>query len=150
MKVVEVRNGIVQREYTEYTTAEEARRHFAPNIEFADAPDTVWPGYGFDPGKRGDARFIRPLLNEGWDYDENGQPWNPEEHRSNERRMLHSKTTNDTMQALRKIREGDTSIDWDSWLAALDAYNLAIEDTRHQEGYPNKVVYPEYPEKPSA
>lgn len=150
MKVMEILNNTVHREYPEYESAEEARKHFAPNIVFVDAPDTVWEGYGFDPSKQGDARFIRPLLNEGWEYDESGLPWNPEEHRSNERKMMHSETTDDTMQALRKIREGDTTIDWSAWLDTLDAYNVAIEETRNQPGYPNKVVYPEYPKKPTA
>lgn len=65
-----------------------------------------------------------------------------------ERSGLHAETTNDTMQALRKLREGDTSTDWQAWLDALDAYNLAIEETKNQEGYPLKVTYPEYPKKP--
>lgn len=142
---------MVVHELTRFRTYDEARARFAPNIEIAEAPDHVFVGWTYDPSKKGDARFIRPDVQDGWVYDvETGTVYDPEVLRSEERTALHAATTNDTMQALRKIREGDTSIDWDSWLAALDAYNLAIEDTRHQEGYPNKVVYPEYPEKPSA
>ena len=150
MKVVEIVKNRVHKEYPEYSDAREARSHFSPNIHFEDAPDYVWPGFGFDSSKMGDERFIRPLLNEGWEYDEEGFPWNPEEHRSAERKRLHSETTDDTLQALRKIREGDTTIDWSAWLDTLDAYNVAIEETRNQPGYPNKVVYPEYPKKPTA
>lgn len=64
------------------------------------------------------------------------------------RRILHERTSNDTLQALRKIREGDTSIDWQAWLDKLDAYNVAVEKTKEQADYPQKVVYPEYPTKP--
>lgn len=64
------------------------------------------------------------------------------------RRVLHTRTSDDTLQALRKIREGDTSKDWQAWLDALDAYNVAIEETKDQEGYPLRVEYPEYPTKP--
>lgn len=68
--------------------------------------------------------------------------------RSVERRILHSETTDDTMQAFRKLREGDKTIDWQAWLDALDAYNVAIEKTKEQPDYPLKVVYPDYPERP--
>ena len=70
--------------------------------------------------------------------------------RSVERYILHSATTNDTMQAYRKMRQGDKTIDWQAWLDTLDAYNVAIEKTKEQEGYPLKVTYPEYPTKPTA
>lgn len=63
------------------------------------------------------------------------------------REILHQRTSNDTLQALRKLREGDQSYDWQAWLDKLDAYNKAIEDTQLQETYPDKVVYPEYPQK---
>lgn len=64
------------------------------------------------------------------------------------RKALHANTTDDTMEALRKIREGDTSRDWQAWLDALDEYNQAIEATKDQPDYPKKVVYPDYPQKP--
>lgn len=69
--------------------------------------------------------------------------------RSVERYILHSATTDDTMQAYRKMRQGDKVIDWQAWLDQLDAYNVAIEGTKNQEGYPLKVTYPEYPMKPT-
>lgn len=70
--------------------------------------------------------------------------------RSVERTNLHSATTDDTMQAYRKMRQGDKTMDWQAWLDTLDAYNVAIEETKNQEGYPLKVTYPEYPTKPTA
>lgn len=65
--------------------------------------------------------------------------------RSVERMVLHNATTDDTMQALRKIRENDTTYDWQAWLDALDEYNRGIEATKGQEGYPENVIYPSYP-----
>ena len=150
MKVMEILNGVCHREYPEYKDATEARKFFSDSIHFVDAPNWVWPGYGYNPNNFGDKRFLRPELGEGWVYDDDGHPWNPEQSRSSERSALHAETTNDTLQALRKIREGDTTIDWEAWLRALDDYNVAIEETRNQPDYPLKVVYPEYPQKPTA
>lgn len=66
------------------------------------------------------------------------------------RRILHQRTVDDVLEAQRKIRAGDTSIDWQAWLDALDAYNKAVSDTKYQETYPDKVTYPDYPTKPTA
>lgn len=149
MKLFDVVDNEIHAEYTGmYENAEEASKHYAPNIVFVDAPNWVFPGFGFDPSKNGDDRFIEPTTDTpGWVYDGNGTFWNPEQTRINERRDKHAETTNDTMQALRKIREGDTSYDWSAWLDRLDAYNVAIEKTKEQEGYPLKVIYPKYPSR---
>lgn len=148
-KIFEILNQRVHREYPQFDTVAEAYEVYSKDLLFVEAPDIVFEGYGFDPTAQGDARFIRPALSEGWEYDENNCPWNPEETRSTERTRLHAATTNDTMQALRKIREGDTAIDWSAWLDELDAYNVAIEKTKEQADYPLRVVYPEYPKKPT-
>lgn len=125
---------------------DEARAHFAPNIEIAEAPDYVFIGWTYDPTKEGDARFIQPTVQEGWVYDvATGTVYDPEELRLDERKNLHAETTNDTLMALRKIREGDKSYDWEGWLKALDDYNLAIEETKNQPDYPLAVKYPKYP-----
>lgn len=52
------------------STLEEARERFAPDIIFVEAPDNVREGWGFDASLEGDARFIRPVPPEGWEYDE--------------------------------------------------------------------------------
>lgn len=130
-------------------TLTEARKYYAPSVEIVEAPDYVFEVWGYDPSKQGDERFTRPVANAGFVYDEEtGTFWNPEAQRSLERESKHAETTNDTLQALRKIREGDTTIDWSAWLDQLDAYNVAIERTTEQADYPLKVVYPEYPKKP--
>ncbi len=48
----------------------EAEQRFAPDIVFVEAPDNVREGWGFDASLEGDARFIRPVPPEGWEYDE--------------------------------------------------------------------------------
>lgn len=151
MKIFEILNGVVHYEMTHlYNSAEEARQFYAPNIEIVEAPDYVFMGWTFDPSKEGDERFIQPVPGDGLAYNpDTGEIFNPQETRFYERSNLHAATTNDTLQALRKIREGDTSIDWESWLKVLDDYNVAIEDTKNQKDYPLKVIYPDYPTKPT-
>ena len=149
MKVVQIFHGKVYTDLSsKFKSSKEAAGHFASNIVIVDAPDYVFPGWEYNAKLSGDNRFIRPSVPEGMEYDdETGTVWNPEVLRSSERKARHSKTTDDTMQALRKIREGDTSFDWEGWLAKLDAYNVAIEETKNQEDYPLKVEYPEYPKR---
>ena len=45
--------------------------YYAPNIEFVEAPDYVFEGWGYDENAEGDDRFIRPIAPEGFEYDEN-------------------------------------------------------------------------------
>ena len=151
MKLFQIRHGQTFHEFTEFETLEDARAHFAPNIQIEEAPDYVFPGWRFDPSKEGDARFLQPVPGEGQAYNpETGEIWIPEEVRILERTRLHEATTNDTMEAYRKLRQGDKTIDWQAWLDELDAYNVAIEKTKTQESYPLKVTYPDYPTKPTS
>lgn len=52
------------------TNLENAREMFAPDMEFVEAPDYVFEGWGFDPSAEGNARFIKPTPREGWLYDD--------------------------------------------------------------------------------
>ena len=149
MKIYDIENGHTHHEYRQFSSLKEAYEVYPETLELVEAPDWVLPGYGYDPTAEGDARFIRPELSEGWEYDSNGYPWNPTAQREAERKRLHEATTNDTLEALRKIRAGDTTIDWQSWLDALDEYNRAITATQDQDGYPSDVTYPDYPVKPT-
>ena len=106
-----------------------------------EASDEVKVGWSWDGSS-----WHEPVR-EGYAYDRATDSfYSHEEYR----RILHERTTNDTMQAYRKLRQGDKTIDWQAWLDTLDAYNVAIEKTKEQEGYPLKVTYPEYPTKPTA
>lgn len=148
MKVVEILNNVVHHVYEQYESLEEAKKHYASNIQLEEAPDDVFELWIFDPSKEGNERYSRPPIPEGWVWDEQGLfPYDPIKMRYDERVRLHDATSNDTLQALRKLREGDQSYDWQTWLDKLDAYNKAIEDTQLQETYPDKVVYPEYPQR---
>lgn len=100
------------------------------------APDDVAPGWTIKDGVY--SAPVQPRLQ--YDYTDK-RYYSHAQYRV----ILHERTSNDTLQALRKIREGDTSYDWQGWLDKLDAYNVAIEKTKDQEDYPLKVVYPEYP-----
>ena len=152
MKLFQIDGKYVGYEYTgKYGSLSEARKHYASNIRIEEAPDFVFPGWGFDDSKEGDARYIQPVPGDGQAYNpDTGEIWDPEEFRMSERKRLHSETTDDTMEAYRKLRQGDKVIDWQTWLDALDTYNVAIEKTKEQEGYPLKVTYPEYPTKPTS
>lgn len=69
-KCVQIVNGFVHWDASSrYSTAEEARRYFASDIIFVDAPDYVFEGWGFDADLYGDDRFIKPPVPEGWVYD---------------------------------------------------------------------------------
>ena len=152
MKLFQIDGKYVGHEYTnKYKSLAEVRSHFASNIRIEEAPDHVFSGWGFDDTKQGDDRFIQPTPGDGQAYNpDTGEIWIPEETRGYERKHLHSETSDDTLEALRKIREGDQTIDWSAWLDQLDAYNLAIEATKSQESYPLKVTYPDYPIKPTS
>lgn len=151
MKVVQIHNGQVYHDLSyKYSTASEASKFYSSEILIVDAPDYVFPGWGYNSSLDGDNKFIKPTVPEDMEYDEQtGTVWNPLEYRRSERVAKHAETSNDTLQALRKLREGDQTIDWQAWLDTLDAYNVEIEKTKEQDTYPLKVTYPEYPTKPT-
>ena len=123
-----------------FTDAETAIRSYGGNILVLDAPSEVRVGWTFDGQD-----WHEPSV-EGKAYDAETDSLIPHDRY---RIILHQHTNDDVMEALRMIRAGDTSIDWQAWLDDLDAYNRAVSATKTQEGYPNKVIYPEYPVKPT-
>ena len=134
-------NGVVVEDISEiFRSLADAQSSYGNDVNVREAPDEVDIGWVWDENG-----WNEPTL-DGMKYDlVTRKMYTHDEYRL----ILHNRTTDDTMQALRKIREGDTSIDWESWLKALDDYNVAIEDTKNQKDYPLKVVYPEYPTKPT-
>lgn len=40
------------------------------SLVFAEAPDYVFEGWGYDASQTGDARFIKPIAPDGWHYDD--------------------------------------------------------------------------------
>lgn len=52
------------------SSLDEAAERFAPDIVFVEAPDNVREGWGYDASLDGDARFIKPVPPDGWEYDD--------------------------------------------------------------------------------
>lgn len=138
MRMVHVSNGMVDN-VVDIDPHSEDERRFYESSGFIESPPYVEVGWSSD--------FTNPPIQEGMQYDFEVQDYVAHE---DYRRRLHQRTTDDVLEAQRKIREGDTSIDWQAWLDALDAYNRAVSATKEQETYPESVVYPEYPTKPAA
>lgn len=79
MKVFQILNGFVHWDASAlYTSAEEASRYYAPDVEFVEAPDYVFESWGYDAAAEGDARFIQPTPPEGWLYDAGTGTFYPE------------------------------------------------------------------------
>ncbi len=71
MKIFEIRGGICYRDVTEvHPTLESAERDCKDGAVFAEAPDCVFEGWGYDDSTDGDARFIKPTAPDGWCYDD--------------------------------------------------------------------------------
>lgn len=71
MKVFQVLGDFCHWDASEsYSSAAEARKYFAPDIMFVEAPDYVFEGWGYDNSGTGDARFTKPTPPEGWLYDD--------------------------------------------------------------------------------
>lgn len=140
MKMMLISKGIVQEDISNlFESIEEATSSYnVPSLTIIYAKDNVYPGWTYDG-----IEFHPPSLSEQA-YDNQTNKFYPH---NQYREILHSRTSNDTLQAMRKLREGNQDYDWQSWLDKLDAYNKAVEDTQYQETYPDKVVYPEYPQR---
>lgn len=61
---------------------DEAKEMFPPDCLFVEAPDYVFEGWGYDEHEKGDARFIRPEVPDGYEYDEGTGTFAPVELRS--------------------------------------------------------------------
>lgn len=141
MKILLIENGIVHEDVSHlFNDVSEAKESYNnDSLSFVETLDKdVKAGWGYKDGK-----FTIPEQT-GCGYDIQTDRLIPHDQY---RKILHERTSNDTLQAMRKIREGDTSYDWQGWLDKLDAYNRAVEETKNQPTYPSKVEYPEYPKK---
>lgn len=71
MKVFQVLNGFCHYDATPFVNSiEHAKEIHSPEINFVEAPDFVFEGWGFDENAEGDDRFIRPTAPVGYIYDE--------------------------------------------------------------------------------
>lgn len=70
MKVFQIIDGFCHWDAsTVLRRAADAADRFEDGMIFADAPDYVYEGWGFDGTLDGDDRFIQPVAPEGWLYD---------------------------------------------------------------------------------
>ncbi len=71
MKIFQILGGFCHWDASNVVSSlDEAAERFAPDIVFVEAPDNVREGWGFDDSLDGDARFLRPVPPEGWEYDD--------------------------------------------------------------------------------
>lgn len=71
MKIVNIFNGFVYKDYSNsLKSLDEAKKKYANNMIFVEAPDYVFEGWGYDETKIGDERFTKPIPPEGFLYDE--------------------------------------------------------------------------------
>lgn len=80
MKILEIKNSVCFSDLTRASLYHDLSK--IPNLLYVEAPDYVFPGWGYDCEKNGDERFIKPVAPEGWGYDDNSgtfYPLNPSE-----------------------------------------------------------------------
>ena len=71
MKVFQILGGFCHWDASnQFPSLQDTVGKFAPDIVFVEAPDNVREGWGFDETLEGDARFVRPVPPEGWEYDD--------------------------------------------------------------------------------
>ncbi len=79
MKVFQIVDNIVYNDASkQFPTVASTVGRFPPSDIFVEAPDNVFEGWGFDPTKEGDERFIQPTPPDGWLYDEATGTFYPE------------------------------------------------------------------------
>lgn len=71
MKIFQIMHGFLHWDATNTVkTLESAAEMFSPDLEFVEAPDYVFEGWGYNPALDGDARFLKPEPPAGWEYDD--------------------------------------------------------------------------------
>ena len=118
---------------TSYTfkTLEEAYRAYPVDVVFREIPDDIPAGTGYD--LETDSLVANDIL---------------VRHRENEMAERKMAVDTDYLEALKAIRKGDTSKDWEAKATAIEAYLDALDAVPSQAGYPITVEWPEYPTKP--
>ena len=131
-------DDVVEDITSRFKSVEQAKASYVGTVRIIEGPDYVSEGWTLS------GNVWKTPSKSGHGYDVEKKIFiSHEEYR----KIRHSSTDSDVMEALRKIREGDTSYDWQGWLDKLDAYNKAVSDTKNQPTYPDKVKYPQYPTK---
>ena len=116
---------------TSYTfkTLEEAYRAYPVDVVFREIPDNIPAGTGYD--LETDSLVANDIL---------------VRHRENEMAERKMAVDTDYLEALKAIRKGDTSKDWEAKATAIEAYLDALDAVKEQKGYPISVEWPTKPE----
>ena len=71
MKLFQILNGFCHYEMTnDFPDLAATVGKFSSDIIIVEAPDYVFPDWGYDATLEGDERFIKPIAPEGWLYDD--------------------------------------------------------------------------------
>lgn len=116
---------------TSYTfkTLEEAYKAYPVDVVFREIPDDIPAGTGYD--LETDSLVANDIL---------------VRHRENEMAERKMAVDTDYLEALKAIRKGDTSKDWEAKATAIEAYLDALDAVKEQKGYPISVAWPTKPE----
>lgn len=116
---------------TSYTfkTLEEAYKAYPVDVVFREIPDDIPAGTGYD--LETDSLVANDVL---------------VKYRSSEIAERKEAVEQDYLSALKAIRKGDTSKDWESRATVIEAYLDALDAVKEQKGYPISVVWPTKPE----
>lgn len=129
MKIFQIVRGFCHKDITALSKTTDLKAITA--LQWAEAPDYVFAGWGFDSTKEGDARFIKPDPPEGWLYDDATGTFYQEGSEMPSGKKLHdeiSKACNATIIAGIDIGESHYS------LTETDQINLSTAMTAIQQG----------------
>lgn len=129
MKTFQIKNGFCFKDITELSKKTDLSSFTA--LVYAEAPDYVFEGWGFDTALEGDARFIKPEPPEGWLYDEGTGSFYMEDSDMPSGKKIHdeiSAACNATITAGIDVGESHYS------LTETDQINLSTAMTAIQQG----------------
>lgn len=119
MKIVQVMGDCVHWDATcMVASLDVAKKMFAADMVFVEAPDFVFEGWGYDALATGDARFIRPEAPEGWNYDDKTGTFYPADGVA----PSAVKSNEELMAENAKLQEAVTELE----LALAEVYEMAI------------------------
>jgi hypothetical protein len=83
MKIFIPNNGFTSQDITPtWDTLESAQAFYhqnQPDLLIVEAPDWVFPNWGYDGTKEGDGRFTKPVPPDGWLYNDETGSFEPED-----------------------------------------------------------------------
>ena len=142
MKLMQIKDGFCYCDVTAQFSTLANLQAIHPGLEnqFVEAPDYVFPGWGYINGE-----FMKPQAPEGWLYDDETGTFYPEEYEDNRKEMRYQElcnlkirkkySANDENQILREYLANPTD---ETKKQAFDEYNAYVEESlaaAHKEVY---------------